>query len=608
MIPPPSCTAVARGSNAWSRWGRRALSLAIAVSTGAGVGCGSGPGAAGGDGGADTGDKDASVDGPSSADPSDALFDPAHIVEVDITMLPADWDALRTQTRPLDILLGEGCTSAPFVSPFNEYPATVNIDGMTLTNVSVRKKGFLGSLDDRKPSIKIDLDEYVDGQEFAGVDSITLNNNRQDPAFIRQCLSYEIFRRAGVPASRCNFARVTVNGDLLGVYSNVEAVSKRFLRRHYGDDAGRLYEGTLSDFRTGWTGTFDPKTDRDNPDRSDILAVEEALLASDSELLTALEPLVDVDQFLTFWATEVLIGHVDGYANNTNNFFVYDDPASGRFDFLPWGVDGTLRGGNAFGAGAGAPEAVYATGVLARRLYLLPATRARYIARIHELLDSAWDEPALLGAIARMEALLTPAVEGDLFFGEDGASLAAQVNSVRGFVSRRRAVVEEELASPPAWTYPLRESFCFVEVGDVTATFDTTFGSVGAENVFAEGTGSLTGVLWGDAFDASLVGSVAGADPDNALRAQVTIVGQVGPTRFLFVSASIDAGLVAPNTSVALGIGGNTAYMLDYSSETETAELVGLSWNGVLELDQAAGTSGAPVSGTFAAHIVEWPF
>ena len=62
------------------------------------------------------------------------------------------------------------------------------------------------------------------------------------------------------------------------------------------------------------------------------------------------EELVDVDQFLEFWAAEVLLGHWDGYNGNTNNFWVYvgDD---GRLRFLPWGIDAILEGSEPFGAG-----------------------------------------------------------------------------------------------------------------------------------------------------------------------------------------------------------------------------------------------------------------
>ena len=174
-------------------------------------------------------------------------------------MAPADWDALRVQTRSITEMIEGDCLAQPFPSPFTKFAATVTIDGTRLDQVGIKKKGLLGSLNTEKPSLKLDFDEYVAGQRYLGLEKLTLNNANQDPAYVRQCLAYAMFRKAGLVASRCNFARVRVNGADLGVYVNVESVDHEFTRRNFANGDGNLYEGTLSDFRPGWTGTFDPK-------------------------------------------------------------------------------------------------------------------------------------------------------------------------------------------------------------------------------------------------------------------------------------------------------------------------------------------------------------
>ena len=310
---------------------------------------------------------------PDAPDPSDELFAPDHLIEIAIELPEAAWDTLRMQNRSADTLIGADCQAAPFPNPFTEQVATVTVDGVRLEQVGIRKKGFLGSLDDDKPSLKLDLDQTVPGQNVAGLRGLTLNNNKQDPSAVRQCLSYQLFAAAGVPAPRCNFAHVIINGRELGVYTHVEAVGKRMLTRHFGSNDGRLYEGTLSDFRPGWMATFEPKTDEANPDRSEIEDLAAALTAPDDQLLARLAPLLDVDRFINFWAMETLIEHWDGYANNTNNFFIYRDPSTGLIDFLPWGTDGVMSA-----PGSDPPsQVVLAEGLLTRRLYLLPETRAR---------------------------------------------------------------------------------------------------------------------------------------------------------------------------------------------------------------------------------------
>ena len=130
---------------------RSAIRLTPLVIALAGAGCG-------GDGLSDTGD--AGGGGPAVADFASALppdlapkvdpaapyFDPAHIVEVDIQLAPADWDVLRQQARSLVDLL-TNCLKGPFPDPFTYFKGQVTIDGKKIADVGVRKKGFLGSLD-----------------------------------------------------------------------------------------------------------------------------------------------------------------------------------------------------------------------------------------------------------------------------------------------------------------------------------------------------------------------------------------------------------------------------------------------------------------------------
>ena len=72
-----------------------------------------------------------------------------------------------------------------------------------------------------------------------------------------QFMGYAFFNRVGVPAPRCAYARVTVNGTYLGIYTHVESIRKPLIRRHFGNADGTLYEGTVVDFFPGWSGSFE---------------------------------------------------------------------------------------------------------------------------------------------------------------------------------------------------------------------------------------------------------------------------------------------------------------------------------------------------------------
>jgi hypothetical protein len=439
----------------------RALGVVLAAAAVSFGGCGD-------DGGSAT-DAGATADA-AVGDPSEAVFDPERLLVVEIDMLEADWDLLRFEHHDFLEAVGTDCQDSPPPKPYNFYPASVTIDGEVVANVGVRKKGFLGSVTPIRPSLKVKFDEYDADQRWSGLRRLTLNNNNQDESQLNTCMTYHVFREAGSPAPRCNYARVILNGEDLGIFSNVEAIKRPMLRRWFEDDTGNLYEGVVSDFRDGWTDTFELKGDDPLPDRGDLDTVGPALALPDDQVMDALDAVVDVDAYLTFWAAEVLVNHWDGYAGNTNNFFVYHDPTSDTFRFIPWGPDATFGIPNVFPP-TDRPASVHAVPSIPRRVYNLTDGRAAYQARLQEVLDDAWDETALLAEVDRIEALI-----GDHVW--QGADFEDGVSRVRDFITGRRAAIEAELnGTPPPWDHALRGDPCMSKVADIVGTFDTTWES-----------------------------------------------------------------------------------------------------------------------------------
>src|SRR4029079_1574446 len=144
-----------------------------------------------------------------------------------------------------------------------------------------------------KRSLTLSMEEYEIGRRFHGLERITLNNSIQDPSYVGQCIAYALFERAGLPAPRCHFAHVVVNGQPLGTYVHVESIEDELLEHPYLSSDGNLYEGTLSDFLPAWSGTFEKESNKQEDDWSDIDAVIAASAAPDGELLAALDEVID---------------------------------------------------------------------------------------------------------------------------------------------------------------------------------------------------------------------------------------------------------------------------------------------------------------------------
>jgi hypothetical protein len=154
----------------------------------------------------------------------DSLYAIDNVLTIKITMPQSDWDAVRTEQPKGGVCNFEWTGGARFTW---RKATSVEISGTsfpaqtTFTEVGVKKKSFCGSLNSEKPCLHIDFGRFRDAnnpliEALIGSRYITLNNSIQDRSYIRQPLGYGLLAKAGLPHSRCNFARVFVNGTLIG--------------------------------------------------------------------------------------------------------------------------------------------------------------------------------------------------------------------------------------------------------------------------------------------------------------------------------------------------------------------------------------------------------
>ncbi len=529
-------------------------------------------------------------------DPTEALFDPARLLDVQVTLAPADWDALRQQSR--DLLNALPCPEQEGTSPFTFFQGDVTVDGTLIANVGVRKKGFQGSLSTSRPSLKIDFTEFVSGQQFEGMDRLTLNNNRQDTSRIQSCMAYKVLREAGIPAPRCNFARVTVNGQDLGIYSNVESIKNPFLIRNFGTAAGNLYEGTLSDLRANFFGTFQVKN---GGDRQDLLALAHLLEGSDAEILAELANHVDVDAFLTFWAMEGLIGHWDGYNQGTNNFWVFNDPTTG-LRWIPWGADATFGPLSGFGQTAPISPAVFLNSQMSSRLYDIPSFQTQYFNKLFALRATHFPQggdPALLAYIDAAEALINPAGAP----GSDPAQTAA-IQDRRQWVMDRFDHVTNELAGGNPTTSPLGPRFCLAPSGTTRVVIDTTVTDTpGGIPAFCF-TCQFDLTVAGQTFSVPLALEAFDRNQNPVGRDDFGLLALGGIPPAPLVIASVDPTLVAPVPSVVDLPDGLGSGLTGFIDAAQNFSLFGFLRGAQLSLTAFGTNVGDAVTGVLTADTV----
>ncbi|HTD66035.1 MAG TPA: CotH kinase family protein [Candidatus Limnocylindria bacterium] len=255
--------------------------------------------------------------------------------------------------------------------------ATFSEGSMTLHDVGIRLKGHASFQPvDKKPAFAIKFNEFTSGQEYRGLSKLVLNNSAQDPSFVRELLAGELFREAGVPAARATHVLVELNGRELGFYVLVEPMNKSFLKREFGVAGGNLYEGETKDI-----GEHLEQENGDDTTQKDLQALAAAAQLPARERMEKLRALLDVGEFASFVAMEMLTASIDGYAFKKNNYRVYHHPRTDKLMFVPHGLDAS------FGSVGFQPPQ---DSLVVKALWELPEFQQQFRTRLAELATNVW--------------------------------------------------------------------------------------------------------------------------------------------------------------------------------------------------------------------------
>ena len=218
-------------------------------------------------------------------------------------------------------------------------PGTVRAAGCTLENVGVRLKG-MGTFEPiyARPSITLKFNWKQAHQQFSGLSKLFLENSDQDASRLCKLIANGAFNDGGIPAPRITQARVELNGRDLGFYVVSEAINKAFLRDHFGNDEGNMYEAEFRDINSQLKQDNGPLGDQS--DLHELCAA--ALNRDQARRGKELDRLLQTDKVLDFLAIEMIVANWDGYVFQQNNYRIYHDPASGRMSVIPHDLDNTF--------------------------------------------------------------------------------------------------------------------------------------------------------------------------------------------------------------------------------------------------------------------------
>jgi spore coat protein CotH len=245
--------------------------------------------------------------------------------------------------------------------PFLE--GKVDIDGTLIDQAGIRLKGYSSFFNDAgiKKSLKIDFNEYNDTISYFGIKKVNLNNGVGDPSFQRDVICYELLRKAGIAVPRTAYAKVFLNDVYWGLYIIVEQIDKTFLKNHFADGNGNLYKAIgwttleyISDQFEDYSESIELKTNEDTADGSDYVNLVKMINSlSGAQFNDSIQKLFYVDYFLKILAIDIITKNWDSFMQNGRNFYLYHEPVSDLFYWIPWDYNLALDGQLSWSSGDG---------------------------------------------------------------------------------------------------------------------------------------------------------------------------------------------------------------------------------------------------------------
>lgn len=227
----------------------------------------------------------------------------------------------------------------------------ITIDGFLLNNIGVRLKGYSSyfSVAGYKKSLKIDFNAFED-LDFYGLKKINLNNGVGDPSLQRDAIAYNLLAKAGIAVPRTAYAKVYINDKYWGLYLLVEQIDKTFLEHNFANGKGNLYKNMgwssldyLGDNFSYYKDNIELKTNKDKADGSDFVHFVKNI-NTNTNFKDSIQKVFYVNYYLKILAIDVILKNWDSYIQHGRNFYLYHEPVSDLFYWIPWDYNLSMNG------------------------------------------------------------------------------------------------------------------------------------------------------------------------------------------------------------------------------------------------------------------------
>jgi len=420
------------------------------------------------------------------ADPNfTEVFDKTTVKRFDFVISEENWQLMLDDMTELYGTFGSssggpGGGGGPGGTTFSDedpifVPGSVFYNGKEWYKVGLRFKGNSSLASSwgagiLKLAFKMDFDEYeddypqIDNQRFYGFKKFSLKNNYDDRSFLREKVSADVFADAGLAVSNTAFYTLYVDhGDgpeYFGLYTLVEEVDNTVIDTQFSSDDGNLYkpEDDGANFAAGTFNEagFEKKTNEDDADWSDIEALF-AALHDDTRTTdpvtwrTNLDAVFDTDVFLNYLAVNTVIQNWDTYGRMPHNYYLYNNPDTGKLTWIPWDNNESLQEGKM----GGSPELDFSDVTdsewpLIGYLYQDEVYKAKYDTYVQEVVDGAFNTSSIQSLYSSYSTLVEPYAtveEPGYSFLNSSSDFQAAISELNAHVSQRATAVNSYLSN-----------------------------------------------------------------------------------------------------------------------------------------------------------------